>query len=466
MRKLIFFILISFSLLAQKNLYVNSAIGNDATTYANNSSSTPWATITRAAYGNSDRGSPNASEAADAGDTVFVSAGTYQTTGRNNRWLVAYNPVNNGTSGSPIVFKADGTVTLTYLSGVGPVIGAYSVDYIHWIGFTIDEANALSTPDTGPVVLSATIGSAIKECFLDGNGDPGYGDNHPGIRIEGGDSCLVSNNTIHSFTTSGVNSNNGNGIQFYESDYTVVEHNEIYSCGAGIFVKGPADVRSVSDTIRYNYIHDINVVGIILSGAENNIVYQNLVTDSYEGFRFWALTSNANPRGCKVVNNTFYNMANASFNIRVNTADMQNNLFYNNICYDAPWMYWSENTTTPVPATIDYNCFDTYATAFSLLYGTTRTKAQWESAFSLDANSLDTDPLFVNAAVDSFQLQATSPCTTGYDTLDLDGDSSTNDAINMGCYITGSESIGLGETSTPATPPASSVTLKMTFQED
>ena len=60
-----------------RTLYVNSATGNDATTYANNSASTPWRTIGRAAWGSTNYASPNAAQAAQAGDTVLIEAGIY-----------------------------------------------------------------------------------------------------------------------------------------------------------------------------------------------------------------------------------------------------------------------------------------------------------------------------------------------------------------------------------------------------
>ena len=454
-KKLFIFILLTFSLLAQKNLYVNASIGSDATTYANNSSSTPWATITRAVYGSSNRSTPNAGEAASAGDTVFVIAGTYTTTGTDSRWGVAYQAVNDGTAANPIVFYAQGTVDLWYSGGTGPVIGSSTTDYIHWVGFSIDEANALSHADTGPVVLSSNvIGCAIKLCTIDGNGDPGFGDNHNGIRIEAASYCLVQNNTIHDVYTSGVNGANGAGIMMYESDNNVMEHNEIYNVGSGIFIKGPAGVRSQDDTIRYNYIYNASSAGIILASAEDNIVYQNLVIDSNEGFRLWELGTTATPTSCDIYNNTFYNMSTAGINIRVVTVIA--NMLYNNIVVDAPYIYYSEQTVSPSPLSINYGCYDTYSSAFAQLTGGNQTLAQWQSNYFLDANSVDDDPLFVNVGADSFQLQSGSPA-----------EGTGQGSINMGAYITGLEQIGLGETvsGTPEPPATPSVTTKINYKE-
>ena len=136
-----------------KPLYVNATSGNDATSYAANSSSAPWRTIGRAAWGSTSRSSPNAAEAARAGDVVYIAAGTYSTVGQNNRWLVAYNPANEGTAAAPIRFEATGVVNLTFTSGAGPMIGSNGRNYIQWSGFTITKSTAPSVSDTGPVVF-------------------------------------------------------------------------------------------------------------------------------------------------------------------------------------------------------------------------------------------------------------------------------------------------------------------------
>jgi len=254
-------LLLACPLLA-KSLYVNGSTGNDETTYANNDADNPWATIGRAAWGSTNRASPVSAQAAQAGDTVFVAAGVYTTTGTGERWGVAYQPVNSGSSGNLIVFYAQGMVDLRYSSGSGPVIGSSSAAYIEWNGFFIDEQHAVSTSDTGPIIIGSTSANYVRiiGCTIDGNGDPGYGDNHNGIRIESTSNAYVANNKIYSVRTSGVNGNNGAGIMFYGSSNAVVEHNEIYDCGSGIFVKGPNwenDDPNSDITIRYNLIYNI-----------------------------------------------------------------------------------------------------------------------------------------------------------------------------------------------------------------
>ena len=148
---LISLFLLIFSLpVAAKSLYVNnsgSPACSDATAYADNTASAPWCSLLRATWGNTTRTDPSTpSEAARAGDTVYVTAGTYRTASYFSVTPV-YQPANSGAPGSPIVFQATGTVTLTTTHapavepwGTGsPIIGSELKDYIVWDGFTINQ---------------------------------------------------------------------------------------------------------------------------------------------------------------------------------------------------------------------------------------------------------------------------------------------------------------------------------------
>lgn len=116
--------------LEAKDLFVDSAAGSDAVSWAANSAAAPWRTIGRAAWGSANRAAPNASEAARAGDTVIVRAGTYLASATGDRRIPWFNPVNSGTQGAPIVFRAEGQVTLwpgVTQSGVARAGGARSI---------------------------------------------------------------------------------------------------------------------------------------------------------------------------------------------------------------------------------------------------------------------------------------------------------------------------------------------------
>ncbi|HDD72741.1 MAG TPA: hypothetical protein ENG00_01460 [Candidatus Aenigmarchaeota archaeon] len=70
--------------------------------------------------------------------------------------------------------------------------------------------------------------------------------------------------------------------------------------------------------------------------------------------------------------------------------------------------------------------------------------SDWQNQTGFDKKSIEINPLFANPEAHNFHLQPSSPClNTGIDRQDHDNDGNTTERINMGCYITGNETIGL-----------------------
>lgn len=468
-----------------KPLYVNSTTGSDATTYSANGPSTPWATIGRAAWGSTNRPSPDASQAAQAGDTVFVQAGTYTTTGTGTRFTPAYNPINNGTATNPIIFEAQGAVVLRLSSLTGPVIGAYQRNYITWRGFTINEANAFSHMDTGPVVLWHTVGSRIENSTITGRGASFQPpDNHPGIRLEFATGVTVRNNTISGFHVlpghlGGVNTSNGAGIQVYFSDGFVLENNEVFDCGSGIFLKGlfadqatnGFDWAPTADMIvRYNNVHDV-ASGIIAHVAPATIadpiwIYQNIVRNvSNIGIRIWPFPQTTRQvRHVRVINNTVYAAGVTGMSVEFDLIANAGIIFWNNIVKNSNVGigYANQSNLTTDRFNSEHNVVHGNSTNLQA-GGATFSLGSWQATFNQDVSappSVTSDPLFVNAATGDFRLQAgSSALNRGVDMLDLDDDGNTVDLIPAGAYVTGTEIIGLF---TPGTIPARVLGLRVT----
>ena len=457
-----------------KTLYVDGSSGNDAVSYSDNSAEAPWRTIGRAAWGSTNRDAPNASQAAQAGDIVIVRAGTYSTSGTGSRWGVAYRTANSGRSGAPIVFQADGTVVLTLTSSRGPVIGASGFDgprrdYITWRGFTVFEANAPSTPDTGVAVLAGTIGSTIEDCVLDGNGDPGFGDNHPGVRIEWSENVSVRNCLIYNFRTSGVNGHNGAGIQIYNSGNVTLEQNEIHSSGSGIFLKAPGADSSAPlarFVVRNNYIHNISGSGIAVLRSPNTpqepiLVYQNIVRDSNFCVTIWAFDrGSTDARNAKIVNNTVYN-CNVGVWVSNDLVDNAGHLVQNNIVhgsreYAVNFAGAVSNLSQP-RIHFKHNLFYNNS-RFAIVHTSNHSLSSWRSTFGQDSGqpaSLEANPLFVSASSGDFRLQSNSPAlSAGIDYLDLNRNGSTSDTVTLGAYVTGNEVIGRTSGGFPNPPAA------------
>jgi hypothetical protein len=442
-----------------KTLYVEPNSGSDAVSYAANSEAAPWRTIGRAAWGSTDRNAPNTNEAARAGDVVRVAAGTYQTTGTGERYGVAYNPVNSGTSGSPITFEADGTVVLTYTSGAGPMIGAYGSDHIVWSGFTVDEANALTVSDTGPVVFGDATGGMVENCTIIGLGDNGRQDNYVGVRIDGATDVVVRNNRIRDFLGFGRNSS---GIMTYYSGRLTFEHNEISNTGSGIYLKGNI-LNTDWIIVRYNLIHDAEAAAIDVhrtptTAAAPTRIYQNVIRDCPHGIMLHAFDGGAtDPSNIHIVNNTLVNNT-YGLHILYAMRPSAGHWFWNNIVSGGSFAIYMEAPSASLPAEqidLEHNVYD--ALSFAELSTDEYTLSAYRTAFGQDAAapaSLAVAPGFVSAT--DFHLVPGSPArTVGIDRLDLDRDGSATNVVPAGAYITGDEVIGPGgvSLSSPPSPP-------------
>jgi hypothetical protein len=104
------------------------------------------------------------------------------------------------------------------------------------------------------------------------------------------------------------------------------------------------------------------------------------------------------------------------------------NKYYNNIFYLPPSinvpnngvMFWysaTNNRAVDRLSVCNWNCWGKDASKVKFVdgSGTYTTKDAWQAATGFDANSLVTDPLFVNSAgtvPNDFRLQQGSPCAT------------------------------------------------------
>ena len=454
-------------------LWVNPATGDDSrskATVAASGGSLPWATIGRAVWGSTNRATPNTTEAADAGDVVSVAAGTYAYAGTvSSKSIPVYNAANSGTLGNPITFRADGVVVLSAVSANSPVIGAYQRDYIKWTAdrvtgywaitcdgrVPVDEVDTDDTktgdvvntkPDTGPVTIWDCTGTTIEGCTIDGGPSINYTDNWNGVRVENGTGFTIRNNVIANFTrsVSGGTNHNQTCITLYGAKDGIIEHNDLSNAGAGVYFKDTGVTNAQNNNrVRYNAIHGVlEAVAFSITAEDRNYVYQNLIT----GCDFGLVVTGGGLSNDWIFNNTYYNCAQAV--VYLANSSGSGGRFWNNIAHTSP-IGIATNGFTMVADTVfdgEHNCWFNLTNFYNGSDGN-RTFASFKGAYADQEQaatvSVESDPLFVTNG-SNFHLQGGSPAATlGVDLGDLDVDGSTVDAIPAGCYVSGTETMGV-----------------------
>jgi parallel beta-helix repeat protein len=447
-------------------LYVNNVTGNDSRTKTQaRSASTPWATIGRATRGSTVWASPNAAEAASAGDTVMVAytGNPYNEVGYRggvpslNKESVMLNCANNGTAANPITIQGVGgrpEVRAATAADRGGAIGSQNGSYIVWDGFTINDYYLGSGSDYGPVVLHVCNNITIKNCLIQGHtgsyfwGHATYGGNYRLIAIEDALSCTVRNNKIHrAYNGASPGGQNEAGLLSYSAESCLIENNTVWDCGTGIFIKGVKNYNQHGNVVRYNKVYDCQLGGIrILDSTGENLIYQNTINGSAsEGAGLWlGFGMNSYARWFNnVIYDAYYGIQKHNDTQYDAWTDIR---FNNNIVVNSVSAAYNDWTFTAPDADIYHDR--------NLYYGNQwvatgivvkATLADWQawSPAKCDPNGSAANPLFVNAAGGDFHLQSGSPARTlgrDYYALTTGGTSST--VIPVGAYVTGTEQIG------------------------
>jgi len=494
------------------DLYVNNSgtpTCSDATVKASNSAAAPWCTIGRAVWGNASRSSPSSGEAAAAGDTVYVTGGTYDYAGViDARFEAVYNFTNAGSSGNYITVVCIGDCTLTAADTSSPIVGGNKA-YVKWFadvtlghswivvacGEEVDgvddcPAGTVSVrPDTGPITAGAQsvwIEGFTVTGYAPSVVNPGSPDNWPAVRLEGCDDCVIRNNTISGFTLADYPYNpHAVCFNLYTARDSIIEHNICSDSSGGVSLKDcPSCAANQSGNIvRFNKF--INIYATVMgvnhtsggTGTEGrNYFYQNL-TIGYGApagaGRCFGMVGGTDDW---FFNNTCYGAGAEDSGFHLRAGNASGIKIWNNIIHTADRGIDVSDGGGVMPADtvidLEHNVYYSFLDQFYWGSDGERSFASYTGAFSDQdqANSPTgtvsiegSNPLFANIAGLDFRLctaagvphascSGASPAINrGVDLYDLDGDASTTDAINAGAYITGNEVIGL-EVAEAATP--------------
>jgi len=284
-----------------------------------------------------------------------------------------------------------------------------------------------TTPDFG-IWLRETGGGTQAGLLVDSNivgtistaeVDAG---NFAGIQINGGIGATVSNNDVNTTYVKGISLINGGSGQ---SSDCVIENNDVHGCYSGIQL-----TETSTTIIRYNKIRDGKGGGILIGYASDNAeVYCNLIFNiAVKGTNLWnGIDINQNCQDGKVYNNVVYKVYGHCFVIDDATAACDGWIIKNNIfdatqngaddvtIYALPWRL----NGAGISWTSDYNCLypktqtlDAVVdpVAYDLDGDTFYTLADWVTAKSQEANSIDSAHLMTDPANDDFTLNPHSPC--------------------------------------------------------
>jgi hypothetical protein len=308
------------------------------------------------------------------GDTLYIRAGTY------TERVDLQGPNKTGREGQYITIAGypGEKPTIRYSDGLNDYGVIKARGYRGWFIFdNLILDGSLSGSGTGWQIRDGNHDFILRNLEIKNF-------QFNGVYIIGADNVQIVNCKVHH--QGSADGKRWYGVYFHSGANGVIEGNEIYNNSGGGIHAYPGTINNLiirGNRIFYNNtVTTSNVEGIVvyrgsisgvtqtISGVQiyNNVVYKNSI---YGGMSGGIRVSNG-PVGTKVWNNTAYGNKGWGINIQTTATtdtDVQNNIVFAN-------------------------------TAGQITTVGTRT--------ILNAN-LTTDPLFVNAAADDFNLQLSSP---------------------------------------------------------
>ena len=356
----------------------------------------PWLTIQHAA------------EVVQPGDSVIVHAGEYRET------AAAFPPYEavirlrqSGTEQSPIRFvAAEGEEVVIDPQNGGPGFLLIGIDHVTIQGFEIRNARVGGVWTTidgsdGVQVLDNHIHAVSARSDV----EPEDRDNVGGVRLDGCSGCLVRGNEIHDVEVppdvGGGNASNGGGVISFNMQDSDIEHNLIYNSYNGVMHK--RSTGGPGARIRRNIFHAVtNGVYYLHAGAGDPphvdpLVEQNHVYDCDYGVYAIVHESETASRGFTFRDNVL------RCDVGLFLQGAQDVSLSGNMIV-APIYALALRRTEGRPVEIDSSDRNLFSPRGRFILDERGqmppaepdfdTLAQWQQAMTLDAGSLEADPVF------------------------------------------------------------------------
>ena len=337
-------------------------------------------------------------EAAVAGDTVYVRAGTYDLRiggglSDGPQSFPRMNMNSGGGEGARITFAGYPGETVWLLpttdTAIGVLNAAVNSAYITFDRINVDATHVVNG-ESGVSTNGTNSHITYSNCEIkNANSWQGFSGSGSSGLLNGGSFTLVRNCNIHNNGT--ALDTGGGGYSVYNQGTDSTFENNLFhdNVGYGIqnYKSGHTDISN--NIIRYNQIYAnafgsmITTGGIVLTSGTNNQVYGNLVYNNNG-----AGVDVFNCVNCIIYNNTVVSNRDQGLKIQTTSpgALVRNNISVNNNTGSGG----TTNLDDTGPSTTKSN---------NLCFGTGGTTSC----------NLTSDPLFVNAGSNDYRLQAGSP---------------------------------------------------------
>lgn len=382
-----------------------------------------------------------------AGDVVYFRAGDYYPPSVPDESFPAWYPRSSGTNVNSILIKAyNGETARIYQPSDGnAAVGAARSNYVIWDGFTFIK----TTTTTANGIYRCYLGdnNTIRNSEFIGNQATTY-TNQVGVYINDCTNTYIHNNIFRDFTGSG----NTGGMWLMEDSNAYIYNNDFYDSDNGIQTKS-----AFSGLYAYkNFFREV-AIPFHWQQQESTVrdffIYNNVAIMPSGGTFLYAFDPAYVYNNTQVYNNTVYCPAGCT-GIYLGNSNTRTSSFWNNIIYGQTSGSAVFNRLTSGLGMPDYmnnnNYYSTGTYSWRLNSTIYSSIADWGSASGFDANSVTTDPGFVNAGGNT----AESYKRTSYPSNGRGGSYSSV----MGAYVTGNEVIG-------ATPAEISEQTSILFQE-